>query len=382
MNLLVITWNYPPRQGGMENLIGSLCAELSKTHSVRVITSHAPSAGPDEKVFRAPFPGLMAFAFYAIWLGTALLARDKETRVVFGGSTMVAPLVLLLARAFRRRAIVQVHGLDVIYRSWIYQLLCVRCLRFCDRVVANSHYTAMLAGAKAVTQKQLSVIPPGVLREHFSHSSNGLAEKQGWGIEDKKVILFVGRLAKRKGVQEFIENSLREIVQKIPQAIFLIVGDNPAESLTHRDDVAGEVRAAALKLGLEPYVRLLGALSDQDLMKAYHSCDLVVLPALDLDDDVEGFGIVALEAAAAGKPIVAMRVGGIPDAVEDGKSGFLVAPRDYEALSHIVAELLDSPESCLRLGRYGRCRAAQEFSWPRIAARYESVFHAAVHEVR
>jgi phosphatidyl-myo-inositol dimannoside synthase len=382
MNLLVITWNYPPRRGGIENLIGSLCGELKKTHSVRVITSHAGNAAPDENVFRAPLPGLMAFAFYAIWRGVALLARDKEMRVVFGGSAVVAPLVLLLARAFARRAIVQVHGLDVIYRQSIYQLLCVRWLKFCDRIIANSHYTAALAGSKAVQQKRLTVIPPGVQREHFSISTDALAAKQNWGIEDKKIILFVGRLAKRKGVQEFIEYSLPEIVQKIPQAVFLIVGDNPTGSLTHRDDIVGEVRALVSRLGLDKYVRLLGALSDQDLIKAYQACDLVVLPALDLDDDVEGFGIVALEAAAAGKPVVATRVGGIPDAAEDGKSGILIAPRDYRGLSRIVAELLHDSESRLRLGQYGRCRVAQEFSWPRIAGFYEALFDAARGGVR
>jgi phosphatidylinositol alpha-1,6-mannosyltransferase len=382
MTLLVITWNYPPRRGGIENLIGSLCAELKKIHTVRVITSHARNAVADENVFRAPLPGLMAFAFYAIWRGATLLARDKEMQVVFGGSTVVAPVVVILSRAFARRAIVQVHGLDIIYRHSIYQLLCVRWLRFCDCVVANSHYTAALAGSKAVQQQRLTVIPPGVQREHFSMPSDIVATKQRWGIEDKNVILFVGRLAKRKGVQEFIENSLPEIVQKVPQSVFLIVGDNPNESLTHRDDVAGEVHASVLKLALDKHVRLLGALSDEDLVKAYQACDLVVLPAVDLKDDVEGFGIVALEAAAAGKPMVATRVGGIPDAVEDGKSGILVAPRDYTGLSQIAAELLNDSELRSFLGEYGRCRVAQEYSWSRIAARYEAVFDAALRGAR
>jgi phosphatidylinositol alpha-1,6-mannosyltransferase len=382
MNLLVVTWNYPPRRGGIENLMGSLCTELHKTHSVRVITSYARNAAPDENVFRAPLPGLVAFAFYAIWRGAALLARDKKMGVVFGGSAVVAPLVLLLARAFGRRAILQVHGLDVIYRNSIYQLLCVRWLKSCDHVVANSRYTATLAASKGVSQKRLTVIPPGVRREYLGMATDVPAAKQSFGMDDNKIILFVGRLAKRKGVQEFIENSLPEIVQKVPQVLFVIVGDNPTASLTHRDDVAGEIRALTGRLRIDKHVRLLGALSDQDLMKIYQACDVVVLPALDLNDDVEGFGIVGLEAAAAGKPVVATRVGGIPDAVEDGKSGVLVAPRDYPALSHSIAQLLDDPGSRSRLGQYGRCRVAHEFSWPRIAGLYENMFSAAVQKVR
>jgi phosphatidyl-myo-inositol dimannoside synthase len=379
MNLLVITWNYPPRRGGIENLIANLCVGLRKKHLVLVVTSHAPAVNSVERdIYRAPLPGLVFFALYALWRGAFLLVRNPGVRVVFGGSALAAPLVLMLARMFGRRAIIQTHGLDIIYYgNFIYQQVCVRWLKFCDRIVANSSYTAALAESKGVARDRLSIIPPGVQPERFNVPTDVVATKRHWNLDGKKIILFVGRLAKRKGVQEFIENSLLEIVQKVPQAMFLIVGDNPTESLTHRDDIVGEVRALVSRLGLDKHVRLLGALSDQDLIKAYQACDLVVLPALDLDDDVEGFGIVALEAAAAGKPVVATRVGGIPDAAEDGKSGILIAPRDYRGFSRIVAELLHDSESRLRLGQYGRCRVAQEFSWSRIAGLYEELFDAA-----
>ena len=375
MDLLVITWNYPPRRGGIENLLGSLCKELGKSHSIRVIASHLPvSRGNEINVFRSPLPGLIPFAFYALWRGAALLARNRQARVVFGGSAVVTPLILILARVFSRRAVVQIHGLDVIYRSSIYQWFCVRWLRFCDRVVANSRYTAGLAQAKGVLQDRIAVIPPGIYPERFSKRTDVAADKRAWEVEGKKLILFVGRLARRKGVKEFIENSLRHIVSEIPDAVFLIAGDNPTESLTHRDDLVGEINAVVSSLGLENHVRLLGSVSDEDLVKLYWACDLVVLPALEMKDDVEGFGIVALEAAAAGRPVVAMRVGGIPDAVEDGESGILVEAMNYKKFTEAILRLLNDSLASDAMGEAGRRRAEREFGWKKTVDKYKIAF--------
>lgn len=375
MEILVITWNYPPRRGGIENLIGSLCVELRKKHSVHVITAHTRLSVFEEKdVSRAPLPGLVPFALYALWRGTVLLARNRHIAVIFGGSVLVTPLALILARLFGRRLVLQTHGLDIIYRSFLYQQLCVRWLKSCDKVIANSGYTARLGQSKGVPPERIIVIPPGVEPDRFDVPLDGAAGKEPWKVKGRKTILFVGRLAKRKGVKEFIENSFVDIVRAVPRALFLIVGDNPTESLTHRDDVVSEINKVVSKLRLDDHVRLLGSTSDDELIKLYQACDLVVLPALDVKDDVEGFGIVALEAAVAGKPVVATRVGGIPDAVEDGKSGVLVEPGDYSQLSQAVISLLENRESCLSMGRYGRCRAIKEFSWRRICMRYEGVF--------
>jgi len=381
MEILVVTWNYPPRRGGIENLIGSLCGELSKTHCVQVITAYARHCASREKnVFRAPLPGLIPFAFYALWRGTILLVRNRAITLVFGGSVLAASLVLFLSRLFGRRAIVQAHGLDIIYRNFVYQKLCVRWLRSCDQVVANSRYTAHLAEAKGVRRERLAVIPPGVQLDRFNDSLDVVATKQVWSVQDQRIILFVGRLAKRKGVKEFIENSLVKVAREVPDVCFIIVGDNPSDSLAHRDDTVSEIKAAVATLGLESHVRLLGSLSDAAVIQLYQACELVILPALDMKDDVEGFGIVALEAAAAGKPVVATRVGGIPDAVEDGRSGTLVEAGDYKGLSEVVISLLKDHETSQSMGSYGRCRANKEFSWSQVGNRYERMFEAATRK--
>ncbi|MBI1994858.1 MAG: glycosyltransferase family 4 protein [Deltaproteobacteria bacterium] len=372
MGILVITWNYPPRRGGIEHLVSHIVAGLRKRHGVRVVTAyHHSSEFTEMDVVRTPCPGLIPFALFVLWRGMLSLRGKPETSLVFGGSALVAPLVLILARLFGRRAVVQVHGLDIVYRSPLYQLMCVRWLKRCDRVIANSAYTATLAESRGVSPARISVIPPGVAPERFTAPVDVEATKRFYVLEGRQVILFVGRLARRKGVKEFIHESLPEIVAAVPQACFVIVGANPTESLTHRDDMVTEIAAAASRLGLERHVMLLGSLSDEDVVKLYQACDLVVLPALATPDDVEGFGIVLLEAAAAGKPVVATRVGGIPDAVEDGKSGILVEAGDYVALAQATVDLLSDKQKSVTMGTHARQRLLDHFTWGKTLPLYE-----------
>lgn len=378
MEILVITWNYPPRQGGMEQLLASVCAGLSRNHRVFVITAYAEkhcTAG-EETVFRPVSPGLVRYFLFAFTKGVALLRRNRNITVVFGGSVLVTPIVLTLARLFRRKAIVQAHGLDLIYGNSVYQCFIVGWLRYVDRVIANSRHTARLAQQKGVTEGGLEVIPPGVDGERFQVVESADALKTARGLMNRKVLLFVGRLARRKGVKEFIEHSLGGIVKLVPEVCFGIAGDNPTESLTQHEDVAAEIRQAIERHDLSGYVRWFGAVSDAELVQLYALCDVVVLPVLDLDADVEGFGMVALEAAAAGKPVIATRCGGLPDAVEHGESGILVEPGDYQRLSESVVTLLKDPQMGAAMGQSGRQRAVKEFSWNLVVSRYEATFTA------
>ncbi len=372
MGLLVITWNFPPRQGGIEKLMADLCYELRKAHPLLVITSSAPRAENRENwIFRSPWPGLLPFLIYAFWKGTVLLLRNREIKVLLGGSAVVASLVAVLGKIFRRKSVVNVHGLDLIYPGFLYQFFFVGWLRRCDRVIANSRYTAQLAVQKKANS--VNVIAPGVgwdwLRFSKSDETKNLV-----GFEGRKVLLFVGRLTPRKGVKEFLERSFVNIVAELPEACLVIVGANPTEALVRHGDLLGELRAVVKVLGLKDHVRLLGWQSDADLLRIYQLSDLMILPALSVKDDVEGFGIVLLEAAAAGLPVVATRVGGIPDAVEDGKSGVLIDPGNYELMSRTIVALLRDDEMRVSLGEFSRNRVREDFNWESIAKKYEQLF--------
>lgn len=373
MGILVITWNFPPRRGGIEYLINNLCAGLGKRHSVTVVTSHSQFSGFCENVvFRAPWPGLIAFGTYALWRGARLLFRDPGKNIIFGGSALLTPLVLILARLFGRKAVVQTHGLDIVHADALYQVLCVRWLKHCERIIANSTYTAALLRNAGVPEDRVTVIPPGIDPRRFAASQNIDAVRNELGFDDEKqIVMFVGRLAKRKGVKEFIEKSFVHARREVPAACFVVVGDNPLESLAHRDDVLAGIKQTVADLRLQEHVRLLGALADEQVTALYQIADVVVLPVLASKEDVEGFGIVLLEAAAASKPVVATRVGGIPDAVENGRSGILVEPGDYDEMTKALIALLRNDELRRSLGAYAANRAQETFAWPKIIASYE-----------
>lgn len=378
MGILVISWNFPPRRGGIENLIGGLCQRFKKSHPLWVITSYVASTKcKEEGIFRPKWPGLLSFSLYALYQGSLLLWRKREIKVILGGSAVVVPLVLILAKIFRCKAVVNVHGLDLIHPSVLYQILCVRWIRHCDRVIANSRYTASLAEEKEAKRDLICVMSPGVEMDSMGALGTGDMKKE-IGLEGRKVLLYVGRLARRKGVKEFLQRSFVEIRAQVPEVVFLIVGANPTESLIHHDDVLGEIGTLVRDMGLQDHVRLLGWLSDDDLAKIYQAADLLVLPALSIENDVEGFGIVILEAAAAGKPCVATRVGGIPDAVEDGKSGILVEPGDYEMMSQAIVALLRDEHIKSAMGDTAKRRVKEEFGWNRIVQKYEELFESLV----
>ena len=383
MDILVITWNFPPRRGGMEQLLGSLCDELSKNHKLFIITAYADhTVAAKTEIFRPSRPGLFAFFCYALWKGALLLRSHCDIRIVFGGSVLVTPLVCILAGMFRRKALIQAHGLDLLYPGFVYQMFIVQWLRFCNHVIANSGYTAALAKDKGALDKSITIIHPGVHWQTFALETSPEQLKAERGLVGKKIILFAGRLARRKGVKEFIEQSLVDIVQEVPDVHFLIVGENPKDSLTHREDVRTEIERAISACRLQEHVQCFGALSDHELVKVYNLCDLVVLPILEMKDDVEGFGIVALEAAAAGKPVIATSVGGVPDAVENGKSGILVKPGDYKELSQTIIRLLTNREKVAGMGKSGQLRVSTEFSWGNVVSRYETVFDAITISVK
>jgi phosphatidylinositol alpha-1,6-mannosyltransferase len=370
MGILVITWNFPPRRGGIEYLLNHIAAGLGRRHSVAVVTSHS-SGCREDRIWRAPRPGLIAFVFYALWRGARLLFLDSKKQIVFGGSALVTPLVLFLARVFGRKAVVQTHGLDLVYPSYLYQWLCVRWLKYCDQVVANSEYTAALAKNAGIPENRVAVIPPGIDPRRFAVPQDIESLRSRLGLVHTRIVLFVGRLARRKGVKQFIERCFAQLVREVPAARFVVAGDNPVESLTHRDDILSEIKQTVVRLGLQDSVRLLGAVDDEQLVGLYQIADVVVLPALPASNDVEGFGIVLLEAAAAGRPTVATRVGGIPDAVAHGEGGILVAPGDYEEMTRSLIRLLRNDDLRTALGRYGSNWVQEKFAWPKIIARYE-----------
>jgi phosphatidylinositol alpha-1,6-mannosyltransferase len=373
MKILIITWNFPPKTGGIENVMYNIWDQLRKRNDVFVIAPHANSENSEEPdIFRPKFPQLLWFMLFSIFKGAQVVVREKPD-VLFAGSALMCPATVVLARLFRRRVVTQIYGLDVIYRNILYQLM-VRCvLRRNDRVIAISEMSRNEAVARGTPPNKTVIIHPGTNTETFYMDEDKDEIKRKHGLDGRKVILSVCRMAKRKGIAEFARNSLPDIVRTVPEAVYLVVGENPSESLTHKDNVMQDIRSAIEETELHKHVLLLGRVEFDTLIEIYNLSDVFVLPVIPIAGDVEGFGVVFIEANAAGIPCVATKTGGIPDAIENGRSGILVEPNDYRTLTDKIVLLLEDSELRKDMGEYGCQRARRSFDWNVIGVQHEDL---------
>lgn len=372
LKILFLTWNYPPVRGGIEDMVWHLHAGLrARGHQVRVVTRRHPTADESPDVERVSRRGLAAFEIEAMRRGLRWVRRQGAD-VILCGSIAAAPAGWVVSRVSGVRYVVPAYGSELALRGWVQSRVTRWFFRRAARVLPISRATAERLEQAGVPSHHCTIIPPGVDVEKFEEYLASSRRKDRW--PGREVLLTVGRLVRRKGVLEFVENALPRLVRRRPSILLAVVGDDARHSLVHaREGMRARIEEAAGRLGLQNHVVLLGAVPDDELAELYQRADLFVLPALDLPNDVEGFGIVFLEAALAAVPAVSTRVGGIPDAVEDGVTGVLVKGGDWPALADRIAELLEDRDRLARLGRAAAERARRQFAWPVIVERYERV---------
>lgn len=334
--ILIITRNLPPLVGGMERLNWHMAEQLAKHAEVRVVGPRGAAArAPAGAAIReAPLKPLARFLWCAGMMGCRE-ARAWNPDIVLAGSGLTAPLALAAARFCRARAMAYVHGLDVAVRNPLYRVLWIPALRRMDRVIANSRATAALCGDIGIPLGRIGIVHPGVTLPTVLPDDRAVARfRAEHGLGDRPLLLSVGRLSTRKGLREFVANALPRIVEARPDVMLLIVGDAPAQALHARAQTPASIRMTAERAGVGDHLRFLGVITDfRELGVVYRAANVHVFPVREVPGDPEGFGMVAVEAAAHGLPTVAFATGGVVDAVADGVSGVLVPSGDYDAFA-------------------------------------------------
>ncbi|QIK39248.1 glycosyltransferase family 4 protein [Caldichromatium japonicum] len=344
----------------MERLNWHLAEQLARFGEVRVIGPQgAVTQAPAGVIVReAPLSPLPGFLFHAAQLARNE-ARTWRPDVVIAGSGLTAPLSWWAARACGARTAAYVHGLDIVVPHPVYRALWRPALRRMERIIANSAPTARLALGIGIAPARIGIVHPGVDLP-MPDAAARARFRQRWGIApETPVLLSVGRLTERKGLREFVRDVLPIIAQAWPDVVLVIVGDAPTQALYAQAQSPQSILETAHAAGVADHVRLLGPLFERDLLTdSYFGADVHVFPVRELPDDPEGFGMVAIEAAAHGLPTVAYATGGVVDAVAEGVSGRLVPPGDAKAFAAAVLHTLDAPplaNAC--------CAFAQGFAW-------------------
>ena len=383
IRVILVPNSYPPQLGGLEIAVANVARELrAGGHDVTVVTT-SPSlcfSKTEESggvtVHCLPF-ALPRLVFRA---GRGKLARSLVRSVL---SPILAPFCLLeLVRIIRRerpelvnlhyiaanafyvlasqrfvdfRLVVNLHGNDIerySQRSWPSRWLTRTALHRADMVLSNS--ANLLAGAERILPEvrcKSVVVGNGVHPEEF-------ATKDRFQ-HDTPYILSIGNFIHKKGFDNLIR-AFRQIRREHPDVDLIIAGDG------HEREAC---RRLAVRLGVNDALLLLGSVQHSQVPALLNGCEIFVLPSRQ-----EPFGIVVLEAMAAGKPVVATRVGGVPEIVTDMKDGLLVEPESPGKLAHAVKLLLSEPDLMQRLGRNGRETVKKRFSWRRVVNRYVEAY--------
>jgi phosphatidylinositol alpha-1,6-mannosyltransferase len=234
--------------------------------------------------------------------------------------------------------------------------------------IANSQHTAATLAAAGMPRERIHVVYPGVDADRFSPTVAGDHLRQQLAPPGALIFSTIGRVEPRKGHVRAVR-ALAALRHRLPLFRYVIVGDGSERPA---------LDAAIAETAMQDLVVLTGQVADHDLPAYFVACDVFLHPNRVVEGyDFEGFGIVFLEAAAAGKPVIGGASGGVPEAVADGITGLLVPEGDAEALQRAIERLSDSETLRLALGRAGRQRVLSDFTWTRAAARVAEI-HAAL----
>ena len=373
--ILCITNDFGPRAGGIETFVIGLIERLPK-HSVIVYTSSQEGSAPFDTRWREEF-GVevirdrrqILLPTFRVGRSVQKLARERAiTRVFFGAA---APLGLLshgLRKVGVKKIVALTHGHEVWWaKLWPFNRLMRRIGTGVDHLTYLGNFTRS-AISKALSEKakdSMVKIAPGIDTNHFAPQSESAQLKTELGLAEKKVLVSVGRLVHRKG-QDILVEALPLILEEIPDAHLMFVGEGPRKKF---------MQQRAEKLGISSHITFIGRIHYQDLPKYICVGDIFAMPSRSrlAGLEVEGLGIVYLEASACGLPVLGGLSGGAPDAVLDGQTGLVVDGTSPQAVARAAVHLLHNEAVAIELGMRGRQWIIDEWQWQKWAERFNTL---------
>jgi len=378
-NVLIVTNDFPPRRGGIQSFVHALATRLP----AGTVTVYAPAwegaAGYDA---RQPFPvirhpgSLMLPVPSVARRAAAILASRGCDTVLFGAAAPLGLLAPGLRAAGARRIVAVTHGHEA---GWA-ALPAARSLlrRIGDQVdvmtYLGEYFRVRLARALSPqAARRLVRLAPGVDTTAFRPGAGGAAVRRQLGLGGRPVVVCVSRMVPRKGQDTLLRAwpGVRAAAGRHGTAaaggpVLLLVGDGPYRARLGR---------LASQLGVTDSVVFTGPVPWENLPAYYDAGDIFAMPCRTRRRglDVEGLGIVYLEASAAGLPVIGGDSGGAPEAILAGESGYVVPGGDVTALAGRLTELLADPAAAAAMGEKGMAWVQREWRWDLVAARLQRI---------
>lgn len=371
---LIISGTYfPPQIGGISHMMASIGMALGRER-VSCLTGVSTGGRAREessapRIYRRPEAFSKSSVVQAMGLiatMTQIMVQDRP-RAVQIATVGEGYLGLWLRRWLKLPFLIYAHGNEIHALSgegWPKPRLA---LRQADRVIAVSRFTSDLVQNAGVPPERIDLVHPGcdVTTLRPLPPRPDLRHRLLGSRAGDQVILTIANLVARKG-HDMVLRSLPHVIRQVPRVVYLIVGDGP-----YRPELEDLTRS----LGIQEHVVFTGQVPDEDIPDIYALSTVFIMPSraqMELSD-VEGFGLVFLEAGACGKPVIGGRSGGIPDAIEDGVTGFLVHPDEPGDVARALVGILTNPDLAARLGQQGRSRVVERFQWKHVADRIQEI---------
>jgi phosphatidylinositol alpha-1,6-mannosyltransferase len=372
---LCITNDFGPRAGGIETFVVGLIEGMPK-NSVVVYTASQAGSVPFDEMWQRDYgvevirdASKVLLPSFRVGRSVRKLVRERNIATVFFGAA--APLALLapgLRTAGVKRIVALTHGHEVWWsRLWPFSIAIARIGRSVDALTYLGEFTRgeIAKALNPASVAKLVRIAPGIDTEHFAPRSDAQVLRESLGLADKKVIVSVGRLVHRKG-QDVLIAAMPEIIKSIDDVHLLLIGEGPYKK---------ELEKRIKNLGLENRVTFLGRVQYTDLPRYICVGDVFAMPSRSrlAGLEVEGLGIVYLEASACGLPVIGGISGGAPDAVLQGETGFSVDGTSAHEVAQAVVKVLADKELAQKLGTRGRQWIIEQWQWQMWSERFNQL---------
>lgn len=349
--VLCITRKYPPIVGGMENFCYHVFSGLASEN----IETKIIALKRKQKNLLWFFPYTVFYVIFNI---------HKYDAVIIGDSLLCFLGIISNLFSKRTKRIIVIYGLDILYNNALYQVYLKTFLaKSADIYVPISGETSKVLEKRGVNSSV--IITPGIDTEAQVKTSQLSHEKflEKYNIAPKALVLItVGRLVKRKGVAWFINEVMSEL--KEDNVKYLVIGEG-----NERD----AIEKAINQNNLSDKVVMLGRVSDEELAECYEYADIFVMPNIHVDNDMEGFGIVAVEASLNQLIVVAADIEGIKDAIVDGKNGYLIESKNKQQYIDKIRDIYCNSEKYKEKTKAFSEYTKQHYSWNTICAEYQKL---------
>ncbi len=377
---LLLSDNFPPRTGGSGRWFWEVYRRLPREHVLIAAGQHPRQEAFDRthdlRLVRMPLTlsswgVLNRRSLGEYWRAvTALCRLIKAERVgmVHVGRCLPEGLMALALKVWAGLPFAcYVHGEEMNYASGSRELrwLMRGVVRHAEFFIANSRNTCRILQEEwGVAAERVRLLHPGVDSGRFVPAEPDFDFRRRMGWHGRTVVLTVGRLQKRKGHDQMIL-ALPALRRAVPDVLYAVVGDGEERS---------SLEGLVAREGLRESVQFLGEVADQELVRCYQQCDLFVLPNRQVGQDIEGFGMVLVEAQACGKPVVAGASGGTAETMRIPETGRVVNCDGPELLAAVVVELLNDAPLRERMGRAARAWAVEQFDWESLSRQATALF--------